>query len=101
MTKQPEALRLADILDEPDVHYPGNFNTPKRANALLMGLAQEAADELRRLERINTDLLQALEIAVLEEREACAIAALNAPLKTARQDIREACANAIRARVKE
>jgi len=72
MTQQPEALRLADILDEPDVHYPGNFNTPKRANALLMGLAQEAADELRRLERINTDLLQALEIAVLEEREACA-----------------------------
>ena len=32
------------------------------------------------------------------EREACAIAALNAPIKTATQPIREACANAIRAR---
>lgn len=32
------------------------------------------------------------------EREACAIAALNAPIKTANQPIREACANAIRAR---
>jgi hypothetical protein len=63
MNKQPEALRLADILDEPDVHYPGNFNTPKRANALLMGLAQEAADELRRLHAINAQLLEALESA--------------------------------------
>ena len=32
------------------------------------------------------------------EREACAVAALNAPIKTANQQIREACANAIRAR---
>lgn len=32
------------------------------------------------------------------EREACAVAALNAPIKTANQPIREACANAIRAR---
>jgi hypothetical protein len=57
MTQQhTAALRLADILDEPDVHYPGNFNTPKRANALLMGLAQEAADELRRLHAENERL---------------------------------------------
>lgn len=32
------------------------------------------------------------------EREACAQAALDAPIKTARQDQREACAAAIRAR---
>jgi hypothetical protein len=32
------------------------------------------------------------------EREECALAALEAPIKTSRQDTREACANAIRAR---
>jgi hypothetical protein len=32
------------------------------------------------------------------ERDACALAALDAPIKTSRQDTREACANAIRAR---
>jgi hypothetical protein len=32
------------------------------------------------------------------EREECALAALDAPIKTSRQDTREACAAAIRAR---
>ncbi len=32
------------------------------------------------------------------EREECTLAALDAPIKTSRQDTREACANAIRAR---
>ena len=36
--------------------------------------------------------------AILKEREACALAALDAPIKTSRQDTREACAHAIRAR---
>jgi hypothetical protein len=40
----------------------------------------------------------AVEQAVAAEREACAQAALDAPIKTARQDQREACAAAIRAR---
>jgi hypothetical protein len=38
------------------------------------------------------------EAAVLAEREACAQAAEAAPVKTARQDTRDACAAAIRAR---
>ena len=38
------------------------------------------------------------ELVRADEREACALAALNAPIKTHRQDMREACVNAIRAR---
>ena len=37
---------LIQRLNEPDVHYPGNFDTVKRANAILMCLCQEAADAL-------------------------------------------------------
>ena len=44
MTRQPEALRLADALEEKD--YP-----PRRA----------AAAELRRLHAVNAQLLEALE----------------------------------------
>lgn len=58
MTEQPETLRLADVLDAPDEHYPGNFDTPKRANAMLTGLAQDAAAELRRLHAENKQLLE-------------------------------------------
>jgi hypothetical protein len=46
----------------------------------------------------TTQFCEQLEVAVAAEREACAQAALDAPIKTARQDQREACAAAIRAR---
>jgi hypothetical protein len=64
MIKQPEALRLAAVLDAPEEHYPGNFDTPQRANAMLLCLAQEAADELRRLHEVNAELLEALQFAL-------------------------------------
>ena len=37
---------LIDRLKNPELHYPGNFDTPARANAVLMSLCQEAADAL-------------------------------------------------------
>ncbi len=60
MTKQPLALWLAAVLDAPEEHYPGNFDTPQRANAMLLCLAQEAADELRRLHEVNAELVNVL-----------------------------------------
>lgn len=41
---------FAEILNDPEVHYPGNFDTPERANALLTGLCQDAAIEIERLQ---------------------------------------------------
>ena len=49
---------LIDQLNEPDKHFPGNFDTPKQANALLMCLCQEAAGVIKS---------QAAEIAELRE----------------------------------
>ena len=46
---QFEELRFQ--LNEPDAYFPDNFDTPKRANALLMCLCQEAADAIKSLER--------------------------------------------------
>jgi hypothetical protein len=40
---------LTKILNNPEEHYPGNFDTPQRANALLTGLCQDAANEIDRL----------------------------------------------------
>lgn len=37
---------LTEILNNPEEHYPGNFDTPQRANALLTGLCQDAAIEI-------------------------------------------------------
>jgi len=37
---------LIDRLKNPELHYPGNFDTPARANAVLMSLCQEASDVL-------------------------------------------------------
>lgn len=34
--------------------YPGNFDTPQRANALLTGLCQDAATEIERLNKALT-----------------------------------------------
>jgi hypothetical protein len=42
---------LTKILTNPEEHYPGNFDTPQRANALLTGLCQDAATEIERLNK--------------------------------------------------
>jgi len=41
---------LTKILNNPEEHYPGNFDTPQRANALLTGLCQDAATEIAKLQ---------------------------------------------------
>jgi DNA-directed RNA polymerase subunit RPC12/RpoP len=41
---------LTKILNNPEEHYPGNFDTPQRANAVLTGLCQDAATEIERLQ---------------------------------------------------
>jgi hypothetical protein len=41
---------LIKILNNPEEHYPGNFDTPQRANALLTGLCQDAANEIAKLQ---------------------------------------------------
>ena len=41
---------LAKILNNPEEHYPGNFDTPQRANALLTGLCQDVAKEIAKLQ---------------------------------------------------
>ena len=47
MPKEP--YNLVAILNDPMKAYPHNFSTPAKANALLFGLCQEAADEIERL----------------------------------------------------
>ena len=44
-----EPYNLVAILNDPMRAYPANFSTSKKANALLLGLCQEAADEIERL----------------------------------------------------
>jgi hypothetical protein len=41
---------LTELLNNPEEHYPGNFDTPQRANAVLTGLCQDAAMELAKLQ---------------------------------------------------
>jgi len=41
---------LTELLNNPEEHYPGNFDTPQRANALLTGLCQDAANEIAKLQ---------------------------------------------------
>jgi hypothetical protein len=41
---------LTEVLNNPEEHYPGNFDTPKRANALLTGLCQDAAIEIAQMQ---------------------------------------------------
>jgi predicted DNA-binding transcriptional regulator len=54
---------IVTILDDPEKAYPDNFDTPKRANALLFGLCQEAAEEIKKLRTwvglTDEELLQA------------------------------------------
>ena len=40
---------IIEQLKDPDIHFPGNFDTPKRANAMLSCLCQEAAEEIEAL----------------------------------------------------
>jgi hypothetical protein len=47
---QEENKRLTELLNNPEEHYPGNFDTPQRANALLTGLCQDAAKEIAKLQ---------------------------------------------------
>ena len=49
---------IIERLKEPEVHYPGNFNTPKRANAMLSCLCQEAAEEIEQLRQQIADRSQ-------------------------------------------
>jgi hypothetical protein len=58
---------LTKILNNPEEHYPGNFDTPQRANALLTGLCQDAATEIERL-NYEVDAIPAIK----EERDALA-----------------------------
>ena len=47
---------MADIVDElenPELYYPMNFTSPKKANAILTALCQDAADEIRKLRKQN------------------------------------------------
>ena len=52
---QAEVERLTELLNNPEEHYPGNFDTPQRANALLTGLCQDAATEIERLNKAQPD----------------------------------------------
>ena len=47
---------LIQRLNEPELYYPGNFDTPSRANALLSGLCQEAADALEAADKRIAEL---------------------------------------------
>jgi hypothetical protein len=58
---------LTKILNNPEEHYPGNFDTPQRANALLTGLCQDAANEIAKLQ-YEVDAIPAIK----EERDALA-----------------------------
>jgi NAD-dependent dihydropyrimidine dehydrogenase PreA subunit len=58
---------LTELLNNPEEHYPGNFDTPQRANALLTGLCQDAAKEIAKLQA--EVLEQCRIIAMSAERE--------------------------------
>jgi hypothetical protein len=64
---QAEVERLTELLNNPEEHYPGNFDTPQRANALLTGLCQDAAKEIAKLQ-YEVDAIPAIK----EERDALA-----------------------------
>lgn len=49
---------IIERLKEPETHYPGNFDTPKRANAMLSCLCQEAAEEIEHLRQQIADRSQ-------------------------------------------
>ena len=63
---------LIKILNNPEEHYPGNFDTPQRANALLTGLCQDAANEI---ERLNAEVLEQCRINGMSAEREDALAA--------------------------
>lgn len=98
---------LIEILNNPEEHYPGNFDTPKRANALLTGLCQEAATEIENngviieyheatIKRQKAEI-ERLNKAVAAEREACAAICDQFQARDVGMQPAE-CAGAIRAR---
>lgn len=46
---------IVERLKEPELHYPGNFRTPLRANAMLSCLCQEAAETIESLRQQLAD----------------------------------------------
>ena len=46
-----QLYNLVEILNDPMKAYPHNFSTPAKGNALLLGLCQEAADEIESLKK--------------------------------------------------
>jgi hypothetical protein len=44
-------LDIAQILEQPDVAFPENFDTLHQANVTLRGLCKEAAEEIRKLRK--------------------------------------------------
>jgi hypothetical protein len=59
---------IVTILDDPEKVYPGNFDTPQRANAFLFGLCQEAAEEIKKL-RANIQTLDAMYEVAVKQRD--------------------------------
>jgi chromosome segregation ATPase len=80
---------LIEHLRDPDIHFPGNFDTVKRANAMLMCLCQEAADALES----QAEKLTAYEVLVAQyeadaESQAREIEELKATPPDKREDLR-------------
>jgi len=59
---------ITTILNDPEKAYPGNFDTPQRANAMLFGLCQEAAEEIKNL-RGKIETLHAMYELVTKQRD--------------------------------
>ena len=59
---------IVTALNDPEKVYPGNFDTPQRANALLFGLCQEAAEEIKKL-RGEIETLYAMYEVVTKQRD--------------------------------
>lgn len=57
-TKQPEALRLADVIDSNDGNF--HYEESSKFDSKLSEACYGAAAELRRLHEVNAELLAAL-----------------------------------------
>jgi hypothetical protein len=52
-------LDIAQILEQPEAAFPENFDTPRQANATLLGLCKEAAEEIKKLRKQIKELQSA------------------------------------------
>jgi len=59
---------IVTVLNDPEKVYPDNFDTSERANALLFGLCQEAAEEIKKL-RANIETLHAMYELAVKQRD--------------------------------